>query len=67
MVDIICHGVPSPKLWSDYLSYQEHKYHATVTKVDFRNKVDFGWDDHRETLWFGKKNVVLISIHIFSP
>lgn len=55
LVDIICHGVPSPKLWSDYLSYQEHKYHATVTKVDFRNKVDFGWDDHRETLWFGKK------------
>ena len=55
LVDIVCHGAPSPNLWHDYLSWQEQKNHAAVTKVDFRNKVDFGWDDHRETLWFRKK------------
>lgn len=55
LVDIICHGAPAPRLWKDYLEWQEVRHHAKVTKIDFRNKVDFGWDDHRETLWFGKK------------
>jgi coenzyme F420-reducing hydrogenase beta subunit len=66
LMDIICHGVPSPKLWEDYLEWQETKNHSIVTNVDFRNKVDFGWDDHRETLWFGKrKRSFNIYTHLF--
>lgn len=45
-MDFVCHGVPSPKVWSDYLSM----YHKIV-KVDFRNKVKFGWEDHIETIF----------------
>ena len=51
-VDIVCHGVPSKKVWNAYLRWQEEKKHSKVVKVDFRNKRDFGWHDHVETLYF---------------
>lgn len=51
-VDIVCHGVPSKKVWNAYLRWKEEKNHSKVVKVDFRNKRDFGWHDHVETLYF---------------
>ena len=51
-VDIVCHGVPSKKVWDAYLHWQEQKNHSKITSVDFRNKKDFGWHDHVETLYF---------------
>ena len=51
-LDIVCHGVPSKKVWDEYLRWQEQKNHSKVVKVDFRNKKDFGWRDHVETLYF---------------
>jgi len=51
-VDIVCHGVPSPVLWGDYITYIESKYHKSVKKVNFRNKEDFGWKSHIETYYF---------------
>ena len=42
-VDIVCHGVPSKKIWEAYLRWQEQKMHSKVASVDFRNKKDFGW------------------------
>lgn len=49
-IDIVCHGVPSPKVWKAYLTWQTKKNHSKVKTVDFRNKKDFGWRDHIETL-----------------
>ena len=46
--DLICHGVPSPMVWKDYLSYIENKYNARILKADFRDKT-FGWDTHCES------------------
>lgn len=37
-VDLICHGVPSPKLWKEYVNYQELKYKSKIKEVNFRNK-----------------------------
>ena len=51
-VDIVCHGVPSKKVWDAYLHWQEQKNHSKISSVDFRNKKDFGWHDHVETLYF---------------
>lgn len=51
-VDIVCHGVPSKKIWNAYLSWQEKKNHSKIVAVDFRNKKDFGWHDHVETVYF---------------
>lgn len=51
-VDIACHGVPSPKVWAAYLRWQEQRNGAKIVAADFRNKRDFGWRGHRETLVF---------------
>ncbi|WP_282146993.1 Coenzyme F420 hydrogenase/dehydrogenase, beta subunit C-terminal domain [Ruthenibacterium lactatiformans] len=56
--DIACHGVPSPKVWKEYLHWQEKKNKSKIVKVDFRNKKDFGWRAHKETLIFqDEKNI----------
>ena len=47
-IDILCHGVPSPKIWSDYLT---NKFNLNeIEKIDFRDKKNFGWRDHIETV-----------------
>ena len=38
VIDIICHGVPSPKLWSDYLSKLEKEQKSLAKNVNFRFK-----------------------------
>ncbi|MDO5559248.1 MAG: Coenzyme F420 hydrogenase/dehydrogenase, beta subunit C-terminal domain [Oscillospiraceae bacterium] len=35
-VDLICHGVPAPKLWQDYLAYMKKKYHGEIDNAVFR-------------------------------
>lgn len=49
LVDIVCHGVPSPYIWRDYLAYVENKYKSKVVKVDFRDKSRIGWSGHIES------------------
>lgn len=51
-VDIVCHGVPSSKVWKDYLNWQETRMRSKVVGVDFRNKSDYGWRAHMEKLCF---------------
>lgn len=63
-VDIVCHGVPSLKVWKKYLVWQEERIGSKVMSVDFRNKTDFGWRDHVETLWF--ENGQKVSSKIFT-
>ena len=54
LLDIICHGTPSPKLWREYAKYQEKK-HGKLESVNFRCKDD-SWID------FGiKENQIYIS------
>lgn len=38
MVDLVCHGTPSPKLWDKYLKYQKNKYRSEIREIIFRNK-----------------------------
>lgn len=59
LIDIICHGVPSPYVWRDFLSYIEKKQKDIVCKVNFRDKQECGWSGHQETFEFvksGKKS-----------
>ena len=37
-MDLICHGVPSPKLWDLYVKYQEEKNKSKIKEIHFRNK-----------------------------
>lgn len=63
-VDIVCHGVPSPKVWNEYMSWQEKKNKSKVKNVDFRNKKDYGWRAHKETLTF--ENGKNLSSNVFT-
>lgn len=50
LLDIICHGTPSPKLWREYVEYQENKY-GKLESVNFRCKddswIDFGMKENQ--------------------
>lgn len=59
LVDIVCHGVPSPSIWKDFKSYIQRKEGSEIISVDFRDKKSFGWKDHKET--FGLRNGRIIS------
>lgn len=52
LVDIVCHGVPGPYLWRDYLAYLEKKQGDRICWVNFRDKQMFGWKAHHETFKF---------------
>ena len=52
LIDIVCHGVPAPYIWRDYLAYLENKQGDTITMVNFRDKERFGWKAHKETFTF---------------
>ena len=51
-VDILCHGVPSPKVWKAYCLWQEQQAAKKIVSVDFRNKKVFGWRNIKQTLFF---------------
>ena len=50
-VDIVCHGVPSPKVWKDYVNYLQKRYESRIVEACFRNK-RFGWHGAKETFRF---------------
>lgn len=62
-IDIICHGVPSNLVWRDYIKWNETKQLSKCIDVNFRNKTDFGWKAHVETLTF--ENQTKINSEIF--
>ena len=41
LVDIVCHGVPSPKVYRSYL--KEKAGNSSIEKMDFREKAYWGW------------------------
>ena len=52
-IDVICHGVASPKIWNEYLNFLENKEKNKITHVNFRDKEIFGWSGlHKESFTF---------------
>ena len=45
MVDVLCHGVPSPKIWKKYLDDKKNEYKSEIQQVEFRNK-QAGWKQY---------------------
>ncbi len=48
LCDIVCHGVPSPMLWKDYLEFCEKNKNGKPENIEFRDK-KFGWNTHIES------------------
>lgn len=47
-IEILCHGAPSPRIWQDFV---DNNFDRTqIDAVDFRDKKNFGWRDHVETI-----------------
>lgn len=49
--DLVCHGVPSPGVWEDYVSDVQSRKKKTIQNVRFRNKV-VGWKDSQFTVLY---------------
>lgn len=57
-VDIVCHGVPSPFIWFDYIAKIKKEDKRRIVEVDFRDKKHFGWKDHRESFILDDNSVI---------
>ena len=53
--DLICHGVPSPKVWQKYISFQQNDKNQKIQKVSFRNK-NSSWKTYSLYLEFSNGN-----------
>ena len=49
LVEILCHGVPSPGLLQKYVAHLERKLGGKVLDVQFRNKERDGWGSEHRT------------------
>ena len=47
--DMVCHGVPSPGIWRDYLAMLEKNHGKKILSASFRDK-DLGWEEHCESV-----------------
>lgn len=47
-IEILCHGAPSPRVWQDFIDNNFDR--EKIDAVDFRDKKNFGWRDHVETI-----------------
>lgn len=43
LVDIVCRGVPSPRVWEEYVCFQENKYDSNILSASFRDKGAYGY------------------------
>lgn len=55
LLDILCHGVPSPKVWKEYLHTLEKAYHSSIQDVKFRDKTN-GWYNYSMKIDFLEDN-----------
>lgn len=51
-VDLVCRSVPSPKLWREYLTWQEKRHHAGIRSVSCRKKT-YGYHSGALEIRFG--------------
>ena len=61
-IDLVCHGVPSPMVFADYVKWIERKNDANVVEYRFRNK-NMGWYLHSTKI--GLSNGKTILEHFF--
>lgn len=60
LVDIICHGVPSPKIFREYLEQLEQEKKEKIVDCKFRDKSE-GWRNLTLSIDFNSSKIVLNS------
>lgn len=51
LVEVACHGVPSPMVFNRYKQELESRYNSKIKSINFRDKCN-GWRDYRMTVCF---------------
>lgn len=66
LVDIVCHGVPSPNVYRAFQNFMEKKYSGKIENFNSRNKNKFGWHSHVEsTIINGKQYDTKLYVDLF--
>ena len=60
-IDVICHGVPSPAVWKNYLFIVKRLETEDIKNIEFRNKEN-GWRDFHLTI-YSKTDKLFQSTH----
>lgn len=50
-IEVVCHGVPSEKVFRQYINENEKYFDSKVKSINFRDKVN-GWNNYSVTLLF---------------
>lgn len=58
VVDIVCHGAPSPKIWKDYIQIIKNNLGGEVEYLSFREK-RMGWENSSSLVKIGEKEINL--------
>lgn len=58
-MEVICHGVPSPKVLKKYIKNIEKRKKKKVSSIDFRNK-DTGWENYAVRYQYKDKSIDII-------
>ncbi|MBE7029088.1 MAG: 4Fe-4S dicluster domain-containing protein [Ruminococcaceae bacterium] len=62
LVDIICHGAPSPLAFKEYIKYLEKKYKSKVKSYNFRAKPN-GWRSYQNLITFDNEKKIYENIN----
>lgn len=58
--DIICHGVPSVKVWDKYLSFRKNvDKQNNLEDIKFRDKKNYGWNNYELLFKYSDKEVFI--------
>lgn len=48
LVEVVCHGVPSPAVWNNYMSKLSNEYDETITNI---TNIQFKYKDEKKFFW----------------
>lgn len=61
--DIVCHGVPSPKIWHKYLQFISKNRIDSIGNISFRDKTEKGWHNSTLTIDNTENNNIICETH----
>lgn len=66
LVDMVCHGVASDSVWSDFIKMIETREKKKIKSVDFRDKCIYGWSGlHRESFIMSDDKKIVMPVTFY--
>lgn len=60
-MEVICHGVPSQKLFDKYIEFIQYKYHSKVNNCNFRTKKVNNWGEYILEINLNRRDIFIPS------